>query len=100
MQPYRPPSYNYANRAFKQKDHVAAALLAIFLGSFGVHKFYLGYNKAGFIMLAVSVLGSFVTLGLAAAVVQVIAVVEGVIYFTKSQTAFDREYVFGKREWF
>ena len=100
MDSYRPPTYNYAKRAIKQKDHIAAGLLAIVLGSFGVHKFYLGYNKAGFIMLAVSVLGSFVTLGLAAAVVQVISIVEGVIYLTKSQSTFDREYVYGTREWF
>ena len=43
----------YAAEALRQKDHVAAGLLAIFLGVFGVHKFYLGCNQAGFIMLAV-----------------------------------------------
>ena len=40
------------------KDHVAAGLLAIFLGVFGVHKFYLGYHTTGFIMLGVTILGS------------------------------------------
>ena len=100
MDPYRPPSYHYAKRSVKQKDHVAAGLLAILLGTFGVHKFYLGYNQAGFIMLAVSVLGSLITFGLAAAVIQVISLVEGIIYLAKSQTEFDRLYVYGKREWF
>ena len=100
MNSYRPPQYRFSKRAVKQKDHVAAGLLAILLGTFGVHKFYLGYNKAGFIMLAATVLGSFVTFGLAAAVIQVISLVEGVIYLAKTQTDFDREYVYNQREWF
>ncbi len=30
-----------------KKDRFVAALLALFLGGFGIHKFYLGYNAAG-----------------------------------------------------
>ena len=90
----------YAAEALRQKDHVAAGLLAIFLGMFGVHKFYLGCNQAGFIMLAVSIIGGIFTLGLAAMVIEVIAIIEGVTYLTKSQTEFDRQYVLHQREWF
>lgn len=90
----------YAAEALRQKDHVAAGLLAIFLGIFGVHKFYLGCNQAGFIMLAVSIIGGIFTLGLAAAVIEVISLIEGVIYLTKSQTEFDRVYVLHQRDWF
>ena len=90
----------YAAEALRAKDHVSAGLLAIFLGMFGVHKFYLGCNSAGFIMLAVSIIGGILTLGLAAAVIEVIAVIEGVIYLTKSQTEFDRAYVLNQRDWF
>lgn len=82
------------------KDHVAAGLLAIFLGSLGIHKFYLGYNTAGFIMLGVTILGSIFTLGIAGAVMGVISLIEGIIYLTKSQGAFDAEYVYGQKEWF
>ena len=89
-----------ATRAVYSKDHVAAALLAFFLGLFGVHKFYLGYNQSGFIMLAVTVIGGIVSLGLATAVVEVIAIIEGVIYLTKSQSEFDQLYVVNKRDWF
>ena len=53
----------YANEAIRQKDHVSAGLLAVFLGMFGVHKFYLGCNNAGFIMLAVSIIGGIFTFG-------------------------------------
>lgn len=84
----------------KTKDHVAAGLLAIFLGMFGVHKFYLGYNNAGFIMLGVSILGSLFTFGLAGLAMQVVGIIEGIIYLTKNQSIFDAEYVYGKKEWF
>ena len=90
----------YAAEALRSKDHVSAGLLAIFLGVFGIHKFYLGCNQAGFIMLAVSIIGGILTLGLAAAVIEVISIIEGVIYLTKSQTEFDRDYVLNQRDWF
>lgn len=91
---------SYANEAIRQKDHVSAGLLAIFLGAFGMHKFYLGCNNAGFIMLAVSIIGSLLTLGIAAAVIWLIAIIEGIGYLTKSQTEFDRIYVLNQRDWF
>ena len=89
-----------ATPVFGAKDHVVAALLAIFLGALGVHKFYLGYNSAGFIMLAVTVLGSIFTLGLAFNVMAIISIVEGFIYLSKSQTEFERIYVVNSKEWF
>lgn len=82
------------------KDHVAAGLLAIFLGVFGVHKLYLGYHTTGFIMLGVTILGSLLTIGIAAGVVWLIGVIEGIIYLTKSQSEFEQLYVFNKREMF
>ena len=39
-------------------------------------------------------------LGLAAAVVWVIAIIEGIIYLSRTQTEFDRFYVMSRREWF
>lgn len=91
---------DFLSRSQKSKSHVVAGLLAIFLGTFGVHKFYLGYNQAGFVMLAVTVLGSLFTLGLAAAVMQVIGLIEGFTYLSKSQPDFDNQYVRSQREWF
>jgi TM2 domain-containing membrane protein YozV len=90
----------YAARAVKRKDHVYAGLFAIFLGAFGMHKFYLGYNNAAFIMLSVSIIGSVLSAGIAAAIVWIMAIVEGVTYLTKSQADFDRIYVNNTREWF
>ena len=84
----------------RSKSHVVAGLLAIFLGGFGIHKFFLGYNSTGVIMITVTVLGSFLTFGLAAVIMGVIGVVEGIIYLATSQLAFDRIYVYNKRTWF
>lgn len=102
QQPYGQPYQQqpYAQTAPSTKDHVAAGLLAIFLGSLGIHKFYLGYNTPGFIMLAVTIVGSIFSLGLAGLAMVVISIVEGVLYLSKSQTEFERVYVFNKKEWF
>lgn len=105
-QPYAQQSYGqsyqqpYAQASPCSKDHVAAGLLAIFLGSLGIHKFYLGYNTPGFIMLAVTIVGSIFSLGLAGLAMVVISIVEGVLYLSKSQTEFEQIYVFNKKEWF
>ena len=96
-QPYQQP---YAQAAPNTKDHVAAGLLAIFLGSLGIHKFYPGYNTPGFIMLAVTIVGSIFSLGIAGLAMVVISIVEGVLYLSKSQTEFEQVYVFDKKEWF
>ena len=99
---YQQPYYQqpYQRPVIATKDHVAAGLLAIFLGALGIHKFYLGYNTAGFIMLAVTILGSLFTFGLAGGVMWVIGVIEGILYLTKSQSEFEQTYVVNKREWF
>ena len=44
------------NVAIVPKSKVAAALLAFFLGSFGIHNFYLGYNSKGLAQLLLTVL--------------------------------------------
>ncbi len=82
------------------RDHVAAGLLAIFLGGFGVHKFYLGYNTQGFILLALSLVGGLFSFGLVTGIVWIVGIVEGIIYLTKTQSEFEQIYVSNKREWF
>ena len=77
------------------KDKVTAALLAIFLGGFGVHKFYLGGGKqktAGIIQLVLSLF----TCGVAT----IIPFIEGILYLTKDDQQFQAEYVYGGKDWF
>ncbi len=40
----------------EQKSKLAAGLLGIFLGSLGIHRFYLGYTKMGIIQIIVTLL--------------------------------------------
>lgn len=78
------------------KDKLVAGLLAIFIGTLGIHKFYLGYTKSGVIMLLVSLL----TFGVGATVMAVIALIEGILYLTKSDAEFYQTYVQNNKEWF
>ena len=90
---------------------LVAGLLGIFLGSLGVHKFYLGMNQPGIIMLVCTVAGyllftllaiiliGFIFLLLPAAV-GLVGLIEGILYLTKSDADFQREYIVGKKAWF
>ena len=80
----------------QSKSKVIAGLLGIFLGEFGIHKFYLGYTTEGIIMLLVTLLSG----GLLALLVWGAAVLEGIIYLTKSDDEFHTTYVVNKKGWF
>lgn len=84
----------------ESKSKVAAGLFAILLGAFGAHKFYLGYGGTGACMLLISLLGGLITLGLATVVIATIALIEGILYLTKSDEDFNRIYVLGEKKWF
>lgn len=75
---------------------LAAGLTGIFLGSLGVHKFILGYTKAGVITLVVSV----ATCGIGGTVMGVIGLIEGIIYLTKTPEEFRLMYLDQRQEWF
>mgnify|MGYP005831232921 CR=1 FL=1 len=75
-----------------EKSRITAALLAFFLGIFGVHKFYLGYTSAGVIQLILS----FVTCGF----VGIIPFIEFIIYLIKSDEEFQKIYVDNQKAWF
>lgn len=79
---------------------MAAGVLGILLGSLGIHKFYLGYTKEGLIMLLVSLIGGILTIGIAALVMEIIGLVEGIIYLTKSDQDFYDIYIVGHKGWF
>ena len=73
------------------KSRHVAGLLAIFLGCFGVHKFYLGNVKMGIVYLLCSTLGS--VLVLPALVVLVVSVVEGIRYLITDDLRFQQLYI-------
>jgi TM2 domain-containing membrane protein YozV len=53
----QPGSYQRGAPYAAPKSKVIAAVLAFFLGMFGVHNFYLGYNGRGAIQLVMGLLG-------------------------------------------
>ncbi len=72
---------------------------AILLGGLGVHKFMLGYRRAGTIMLLVGLFG-WVPFALPTLAVMIVGVIEGIIYLSKSDADFAATYLRGRREWF
>jgi len=78
----------------------AVGLCGIFFGGLGVHKFLLGYNQEGIIMLAIGIGGGIVTFGMASIAIGVVGLIEGVIYLTKSDEDFVETYVHNKKPWF
>ncbi len=82
--------------AARASNKVAAGICGILLGSLGVHKFILGYQGAGLIMLLVTVLSC----GVAGMVMHLIGLIEGILYLTKTDEEFVRLYVDGHKEWF
>lgn len=108
----RPSEANQSSARSKSK--VAAGLLAIFLGQIGIHKFYLGYTTPALfllmgsvVLLILSLVLSAMTLGIGfllflpiCFLTWVVAAIEGIMYFTKSDEEFDALYVQGRREWF
>ena len=95
--PIAPPPSAVASRA---SNKIPAGICGILLGSLGIHKFILGYTGAGLIMLLVTIIGGICTCGVAAGVMHVIALIEGIIYLCKSDEEFVRTYVDGRKEWF
>ena len=79
---------------------ILAGILAIVFGGFGVHKFILGYNKEGIILLAITIVLGAVTCGIGASAAWIIGLIEGIIYLTKSDEEFYNTYQVGKKPWF
>lgn len=74
----------------EENKKLVAALLAIIVGGLGIHKFILGYTKEGIIQILLSFL-----CGLGA----LIALIEGIIYLTKTDEEFYQTYQVGKKGW-
>ena len=80
------------NTTTGENKKVLAGILGILFGGLGIHKFVLGYNKEGVILIIASIL----TCGIAS----IIGLIEGIIYLTKSDEEFYNMYQVGKKPWF
>lgn len=115
--PVRPDMPGAAPAGDVAQKRLIAGLLGIFLGSLGVHKFYLGLNTQGLLILGVNVgvwilavlvglvtlgLGLIVTIplaGLVSSALGLLGLIEGILYLTKSDADFQRDYLIGKKPW-
>ncbi len=88
----RPRKRKRSRRQNIESKKVAAGVLALLLGGWGIHKFYLGYTAAGIIQIVLT----FITCGLGG----IIPLVEGIIYLTKSDDEFIDIYQIGEKQWF
>lgn len=69
---------NTTNNSVNQKSKVAAGLFAIFLGSFGVHNFYLGFTGKAVAQLLITVLSC----GILSPVSAIWGLIEGILILT------------------
>ena len=85
-------AFDNLSNAGGENKKVIAGILAIVIGSLGIHKFILGYTKEGIIQIIIT----FVTCGIGG----LIGLIEGIIYLTKSDEEFYETYQANKRPWF
>lgn len=80
---YNPPPYQPSDgmeppEGYKQKSRYVAAMLAIFLGNFGAHNFYLGNTSAGIQKILLSFLVALITCGISTIVVYIWGIRDGI----------------------
>ena len=81
-----------------EKNRLTAGILALLVGGFGVHKFYMGYNNQGIILLLMSTVGMILVFPLFASAI--IALSEAIIYLTTSDQKFYDTYEANQKLWF
>lgn len=72
------PPYGYVD--YQAKSKIAAGLLGIFLGFFGVHRFYLGYTGIGIAQLLLTI----ATCGIGYPVSHIWGLIEGIMILAGS----------------
>jgi TM2 domain-containing membrane protein YozV len=75
------------------KEKAPAGLLAIFLGTLGVHLFYLRQTGWGIVFLLVTLL----TCGLGAMITGPISIIQGILYLIANDQDFEQKYVVERR---
>ena len=78
----QPASFNLGPLATNGKSRIATALLALVLGTFGAHKFYLGQLGWGIIYLALCW----------TAIPTIVGFIEFILFLIMSDEEFDRKY--------
>ncbi len=72
------------------KDKIVAAILALFLGTLGIHWFYLGDNRKGITYLLVTTLLCWTLI--APLIMGVIAFIDGILFLLMDENEFNAKY--------
>jgi class 3 adenylate cyclase/TM2 domain-containing membrane protein YozV len=91
---YAEPAPVSPKKIKRKKKKWKAALLAFFLGIFGIHRFYLDQRNLGIAYLTMFFLGAFILPGLEqlVAIPAILGFVDFVIFLTSSRESFDEKY--------
>lgn len=99
-QPYSNAQPQYS----RDNKRILTGVLAILLGSLGVHKFVLGYNNEGIVILVATAIGyatlCFLIGGFILTATSLLGLIEGIIYLTKTDAEFYEMYQKNKKPWF
>lgn len=79
----------FATSPVTGKSRGVAAILALLLGTLGVHYFYCGKTTAGIVFLACTLC----TCGILGAITAVLSVISGILIFCDTNAGFDQKYV-------
>jgi TM2 domain-containing membrane protein YozV len=86
-----------SNYATKQ---LLSGYAAIIFGAFGAHKFILGYTAEGVLTLIISIIGGYFSYGFTFLIMQMLGLIEGLIYLNKNHEEFVDNYLVNKQGWF
>ncbi|MBT7916174.1 MAG: NINE protein [Planctomycetaceae bacterium] len=78
-----------------QSRKTVAGILAIVMGQFGIHKFYLGKHTAGIVTLIFGI----GTLGYGLFITYPLAIYEGIKYLRLTPKEFEETYIKQKKQW-
>ncbi len=84
---------------------IPAGILGILFGSLGIHKFFMGFPRAGLTMLGLTLLGAvlgcaFPVFHILGAAMGMIGFAEGIIYLVRNDSDFYNTYIIRRQEWF
>ena len=104
MEETRQEAWNTPTPIPQENKKILAGVLAILFGSFGVHKFILGYQNEGIILLVATIIG-YATICIIVgipilSITGLIGLIEGIIYLTKSDADFYNTYQANRKPWF
>lgn len=104
MQNSRHEAWNRPPQKPVESKRVIVGILALFFGALGVHKFVLGYEKEGALLLVLTGIGiatACILVGIPIlCATTVVSLVEGIIYLTKTDEEFYQDYQVNKKAWF